>query len=43
MNKEVIKNTKLNNLNTKVNILENKMFSAATLICIKTDKQVQHR
>ena len=41
--KEVIKNTKLNNLNTKVNILENKMFNAATLICIKTDKQVQHR
>ena len=43
VNKEVIKNTKLNNLNTKVNILENKMFNAATLICIKTDKQVRHR
>ena len=42
MSKEVLKNTKFNRINTKVNILKNKIPHAATLIHINqynTDQQ----
>ena len=42
MSKEVVKNTKFNKLNTKVNSLENKIPDRSTLIHINqynTDKQ----